>query len=80
MSRVAAAPGLGVIGAGCPQLDAASNLLDKALADFGAHPQLLIDRAAIAIYQGDTAAFDYLDQAEAVHAGAFMAIVAHSHA
>ena len=47
------------------QLDRASNLLNKALAEFGAHPQLLIDRAAIAIHQGDAAAFDYLDQAEA---------------
>jgi hypothetical protein len=37
----------------------------KALAYFGAYPQLLIDRAAIAIHHGDAAAFDYLDQAEA---------------
>ena len=39
--------------------------MDKALADFSAYPQLLIDRAAIPIHHGDAAAFDYLDQAEA---------------
>ena len=46
------------------QLDAASSLIEKAAARFGSHPQLLIDRAAIAIHRGEEAAFKYLDQAE----------------
>jgi hypothetical protein len=46
------------------ELDRADAVLDKALAEFGAHPQLLVDRSAIAIHRADAAAFGYLDQAE----------------